>query len=254
MRNGEIVINGHRYVAPDSCCYGDYVGYGSVGEANLRTIREMCDDERTFVILGSEEIADIEKESPVRIVPGVPEGIPTWYNGAPYAHVMTKEDGTPCPWYRTPGPGTLADLADSPSVIFTEGSYGTNYAYLRADVWKDEIAALEDYPILDESTWSDVEIERQNDAWESWARSDFRRALAGEADAISEAFAEYVENLDDSTLDSLFWDACSESGTEWHDETGGAWIRIEDVVPFAFRAIRARYDDTNPSDEVSDGE
>jgi len=36
----------------------------------------------------------------------------------------------------------------------------------------ETIKSLEDYPILDERDWSDVEINDQNEEWDCWASSE----------------------------------------------------------------------------------
>jgi hypothetical protein len=58
---------------------------------------------------------------------------------------------------------------------------------------------MADYPILDESHYSDLEHEAQNESWESWARQDFtrelERAFGIDIDADSEALRELFDTL-----------------------------------------------------------
>lgn len=44
-------------------------------------------------------------------------------------------------------------------------------------VWADLKDRMDDYPILDESVWSEIETEEQNAAYENWARADFIKAI-----------------------------------------------------------------------------
>jgi hypothetical protein len=44
-------------------------------------------------------------------------------------------------------------------------------------VWCDLQAKMQEYPILDESLYSELEMEAQEESWELWARADFVRAV-----------------------------------------------------------------------------
>jgi hypothetical protein len=80
------------------------------------------------------------------------------------------------------------------------------------------------YPIIDEDLMSEMEIEDQDRAWESWVESNFR----SEIDPDDEL------DIDDDELYEVFRAACEEGNEYWIDEVGsGAWIDIEAVAKHA---------------------
>ena len=111
-------------------------------------------------------------------------------------------------------------------------------------------AGLEDYPLVSEETHSELELEAQGEAWESWAESDFSRAVESMFGADLD-FPELVfvpdsepkaqgrlfetgerpkpENLEDAVRE-LFETARETANEYWIDETGGnAWIDLDRV-------------------------
>lgn len=66
------------------------------------------------------------------------------------------------------------------------GSYGFEAMLITWDVMcedsvcpplRDAVFALSDYPIADESDWSDLQCEEENTAWEDYGRQDFAESL-----------------------------------------------------------------------------
>lgn len=78
---------------------------------------------------------------------------------------------------------------------------------------RDIAAALEEYPVLDEDLWSEYESEEEQEAWESWGREDFRRALIDEHPEMEDE----IDELEDDELDALWHSA--DVPVE-HDESG----------------------------------
>jgi hypothetical protein len=70
---------------------------------------------------------------------------------------------------------------DESMVIDVYGGHGTYAVAIRLDSITfdilDTLAGLEDYPLMDEETHSEVEYEAENEAWDNWVRSDFNRDL-----------------------------------------------------------------------------
>lgn len=109
----------------------------------------------------------------------------------------------------------------------------------------EAIVSLENYPILDEDDHSRLELDLQQEEWESWAQSDWRsaveKALAEYApDAADDYWAE--ETLDavpdaDAKLAELFH-ACSDcAGEYWEEQSDGDyWIRIDRIAEKIDRA------------------
>jgi len=125
------------------------------------------------------------------------------------------------------------------------GGHGTEALGFHPGLWRaarlgsdaaramvEALESLDDYPLLDDEALSEIEMEAQSEAWESWAGGDYRRALASELDATLSALLgdEAAELLGsevdlseapDTALFSLFL-ACSDSaGIYWEIETGG---------------------------------
>jgi len=66
------------------------------------------------------------------------------------------------------------------------------------------LEAMEDYPILDESDYSQRLYEAQQESWDSWARHDFERL-------IEKRFPNYTVN----DIDGLFSHLAEKTNTDW---------------------------------------
>src|ERR1035438_5296632 len=64
------------------------------------------------------------------------------------------------------------------------------------------IESLEDYPLIDESLHSELEMESQNEAWENSIRTDFRSAL-GKA-LVSEFESSHASDQNDEETDDAY--------------------------------------------------
>lgn len=64
----------------------------------------------------------------------------------------------------------------------------------------EELLGLNGYPLLSDDTLSEVEMELEDESWDSYGRDDFKKEL-------EEAFGENVENLSDDEIDSLAFEA-----------------------------------------------
>jgi len=108
----------------------------------------------------------------------------------------------------------------------------------------ETIKSLEDYPILDECDWSNLEIDDQNEAWDSWASSDWRRAVESKlgellpenTDTDADEILDSVENLDSKLLE-LFHACMEQSNAYWLEQYQGGWYvdvdRVASVVDTA---------------------
>jgi hypothetical protein len=103
----------------------------------------------------------------------------------------------------------------------------------------ETVEALENYCLISEDEHNELQLQAQQEAWESWAASDWRKL-------IEKALGEYApENADlyweeerldavpdlESKLAALFQD-CAETANEYWEEDGscGVSIRLERVV------------------------
>lgn len=102
----------------------------------------------------------------------------------------------------------------------------------------ETIESLEDYPLLSEEDHSELELELQDEAWESWVGSDWRRIVETKLDETladnnmedcADEILDKVEDLD-CKLRGLFHDCCESSNTFWEEESGGQWIDLDRVA------------------------
>lgn len=97
---------------------------------------------------------------------------------------------------------------------------------------KETCNALEDYPCIDNEDVSKVEMELQNEAWDSWACSDFRAELKKHFGADeNETLEEQIDNLSSETLREMLETAADKANEYWEIEAGGsAHIRFERLL------------------------
>lgn len=120
------------------------------------------------------------------------------------------------------------------SLFGDHGSYGVA---IRLDVDDDEIietlAALEDYPVIDDEALSQLEMDARDEAWSNWVRSDFERALESKEWTIDGRQAE-ITVYDDDNFDLREWfEKMAERVNEyWITEgaSSGVYIDVEHVV------------------------
>jgi hypothetical protein len=103
----------------------------------------------------------------------------------------------------------------------------------------ETVEALKSYCLIDDTEHSELELQAQQDAWESWAASDWRKlvekALGEYAPETADLYWE-EERLDavpdlESKLAALFHACAEEAGEYWEEESdGGQWIRLERVA------------------------
>lgn len=102
----------------------------------------------------------------------------------------------------------------------------------------DTIKGLRDYPLADEGLNSELEIESQNEAWDSWARSDFKRALADYIAAATgnDILREYLETeredaFTDEQASQWFYQLADLANEYWVNECGSdSYINVDRVV------------------------
>lgn len=117
-------------------------------------------------------------------------------------------------WARVPNHASAGDAATRP-----EGR-----------LWEllDMIGYLSgDGLVLDDEAVSEVDREWEEEAWENWARHDFRSALEEKFPHLSTGDAEAGPLLE------LFYELAEETNTYWEHENDGATIDIERIVEAA---------------------
>ena len=103
----------------------------------------------------------------------------------------------------------------------------------------ENLQSLENYPVLNEDALGELELELQNEAWESYLRSDFSRALerllcdllsAHYEDGDEDRAEQSVESLSEEQLWELFSRAADESSTYWENQHNDVWIDVDRVA------------------------
>lgn len=101
-----------------------------------------------------------------------------------------------------------------------------------------QLESLEDYPLLSEDDHSELELELQDEAWESWVGSDWRRIVEAELDEalednnLEDCADEILDKVEDvgCKLYELFVACCESSNTYWGEESGSQWIDLDRVA------------------------
>lgn len=104
------------------------------------------------------------------------------------------------------------------------------------DEMLDALQSLESYPLLSEDDHSELELELQSEAWDSWVASDWSRAVAKALDQYAPEEAdqywaeERLENVSADKLWELFHACADQSNTYWQEEQGDQWIDLDRVA------------------------
>jgi hypothetical protein len=131
----------------------------------------------------------------------------------------------------------LLEEFSGPELRSCSGGYGAQGVaidprYL-SEALLESLQSLENYPVLDQDDCSDLELELQSEAWESWAQRDFGRALekrlasALEDEDVAE---ETIESLSPDSLYSLFYALANKGSIYWESQgSPDQWIDCERV-------------------------
>ena len=146
----------------------------------------------------------------------------------------------------------LEDFGKLNGVHDVYGGYGTYAVAIRLDAITPEMLevfeALEDYPLISEDDHSEVEMQSQDEAWQSWAKHDFTKELTAKFPALEEK----INEMPDEELFLLFYALADRANEYWENETGNsAWIRLERVAAVATEEdITRPYGDTDLSGKL----
>ena len=126
---------------------------------------------------------------------------------------------------------------ESPAIKELYGSYGGTGLALDIRFCTDEILeaieSLENYPLLDEEHLSELEMEKEGEAWESWACSDFQRAIESRLSDLledEEKAEEKAESLSEDQLFELLREGMEAGNLYWETEILTRWLDVEAVA------------------------
>ncbi len=121
-------------------------------------------------------------------------------------------------------------FSDNNDIAFISGDYGFQAVIYNTET-KDEdilklLKKLSDYPLIDEDMHSHVQMEWENEAWDSWARSDFKRELG----KLFPDLEDVIDDISDDDIWTIFHEAQEEANEYWECETPGAWIDVDRIA------------------------
>lgn len=122
------------------------------------------------------------------------------------------------------------DYSEHKDIAFISGDYGFQAVIYNTETKDEEILdilkKIKDYPLIDEDLHSEVTMEWENEAWDNWARSDFKSELH----KLFPDLEDVIDDISDDGIWTIFHDACEEANEYWACETSGAWIDIKRVA------------------------
>jgi hypothetical protein len=179
-----------------------------------------------------------------------PDGSAKYDQLRPYGHTPYVREADEEPWVEPPGTcfsaysGSTIErsnqrvfLREFPGTFCTfYGGHGTEAIACPLSKVTPEMLemmnALTDYPILDEEDERLLEMERDDEAWDSWVCRDFVRGLVKRIwneDEDEDDFAERVESYKGDWRD--FFEAAREAANEyWEDDGAQRYVNVSRVV------------------------
>jgi hypothetical protein len=103
----------------------------------------------------------------------------------------------------------------------------------------ETLHGLEQYPLIDEDDHSNLEMELQEEEWESWAAREWRDKVVAALDAYAPENAEpywaeeHMDKIEDDKLRELFHACADVSNTYWYEESGSGYFIDMDRVASA---------------------
>lgn len=136
----------------------------------------------------------------------------------------------------------LEDFKGTKGVWELYGSHGSSglaidiRALLDSEILED-LSVLQSYPVRSEDHLSALELDKEQESWESYLRSDFLRALerhleqlldsAGFSDSQAELLTLALEQLPESELWSLCSELSESANVYWETEAISRWLDVE---------------------------
>jgi len=183
----ETTVSGIVWITDSVLVAGDYCGTNSVGEANLRDILQIAEDEELEVLSLS------------------------------YSTFHRMERGYS--WEDDPS-------LEGVNLLELYGAYGSRSVYVRksCEALREVVDALEDYPLISDETHSEVEMEWEDEAWESWLRSDLIATLDDDTQ-------DKIDKVEDSALFQAYRDAMEDCNEYPVAEGSGVYVAVDRIAP-----------------------
>lgn len=195
--------------------------------------------------LGTDTLADMTRWGRWNDDPKGPFGVVGHCGGSDYSGTLVERSNYE--WW-------VENYADGQDAwwVAVSGGYRTfgivvDIAKLPADA-VETLEALESYPLISEDHHSSMEMDAQDEAWRTWGRRDFAKAIA---DKFNVEDADLMASTEaQEAIDEIFWEILRNgSGGEFRNEQGSdMYLDVErvvrDVTAEDFDKIRAALPDT----------
>lgn len=213
MNHDKIVINGRTFESSPALEHGDYVGAGSVGEANVRWLEE----NRQVLTLNYRADPQYSVERALEARHILPEDI-----AAAGAIILRGDCGYHAGYILT---GVPEDADEDAEVLAEDG--------------RDVLGAIENYCVLDEEFLYEVEEKwRQECLTEIW-KYDAPRALA----KLDAEAGEFVDHMTEGDFNTMWHEAVELPGrVAWiYEENHAVPDDFDKAVPALLEWIRDRF-------------
>ena len=201
--------DGRVFLSHDSLVVGDYGGAGSVGAGNLKALRE-------------------SKEGAIEVI-------------------LERDLRVGIPYRSTAGDWIWNDYCPEPDTTMIEVLYdysGCQAFILDTPDNREIIAALDDYPAINDETISEVEMTWESEAWDSWLRADLLCTLPDDygtdENPDQSSLRDRANEIGDSDLFELYRQAMNETNTYPTPEYSGVHVDV-DRIKDAFRDLVEEY-------------
>ena len=182
----EAIVDGTVWITDSALVAGDYCGTSSVGEANLRDILQIAEEEELEVLSLS------------------------------YSTFHRMERGYS--WEDDPS-------LEGVDILELYGAYGSRSVYVRksCEILREVVDALENYPLISDDTHGKVEMEWEDEAWESWVRSDLIATLDDDTQ-------EKIEGVEDSALFQAYRHSMEDCNEYPVAECSGVYVAVDRIA------------------------
>lgn len=132
----------------------------------------------------------------------------------------------------------LEDHGKKPGVWELYGSYGSSglaldVRFIDEDML-EELSSLQDYHVVSWDHLFHLELEKEQEAWEDWAREDYRKELQKRLEELfpeaEETIESRLEELEEEKLFSLFQQAMESGNVYWKTEATSRYVDCQEVA------------------------
>ena len=167
--------------------------------------------------------------------------VPALLSGSDYAGNLVHRSNFKC---------FMEDFKDHYGVRAAYGGLGTFAVVLSEPAAASAeialaLAELDDYPLYDEDHHSEMEMEAYEEAWETWVKDDFKRAI--EKVYEGNFLDTDADKLSDGALMRLFYAAGERIGEYYINEEGSSmWIDVDRMAEAAVIIMDSYLPDPSP--------